>query len=244
MGMRRLILRGLITALTLLLVFLAGALAMHFGMHAGERQRILDLQARVDTLRMTEAETNARVAKLQGELDVELATRRGLEDTLAKQQQELGRTRDQLAFYEQLIPPGPAGAVAIRAFDVRPQGGFLHYRVLLTRNAPAQETFRGRMRFMADALEGGNPAKIELAAATAEESAAPPPGTESGPAGADPFALAFEQFQRSTGVLRLPPGVAVRSVTLEILEDGLIRATQDAIVEGAAPVAGTPGVTP
>ncbi len=241
MALRRLILRGLVLALVLLLVFIAGALAMHFGMHRGDKQRILDLEARVETLRMTEAETNARLASLQGQLDVELATRRTLEDTLARQEQELGRTRDQLAFYEQLIPPGPAGAVAIRAFDVRLQGGFLHYRVLLTRNAPGQEAFRGRMRFMADALEGGNPVKIELSAATAEASAAPP---GQGAAGADPFALVFEQFQRSTGVLQLPPGAAIRSVTLEVLEDGVIRATRDATIADAAPAGGAPGVTP
>ncbi|MER1968761.1 DUF6776 family protein [Castellaniella sp. GW247-6E4] len=242
MTVRRLILRGLGLILALLLVFVAGALVMHFGMHRGQHQQILDLQARVDTLRMTEAETNARLAGLQGQLDVELATRRTLEDTLARQQQELGRTRDQLAFYEQLIPPGPAGAVAIRAFDIRRQGDFLHYRVLLTRNAPGQEAFRGRMRFMADALKDGNPVKIELSAATAV--AAPPSEIAAPGVGADPFSLVFEQFQRSTGVLRLPPGVAIRSVNLEVLEDGVIRATRDATIVDAAPEGSAPGVTP
>ncbi len=231
-------------ALLLLLAFVAGALTMHFGMHANEQQQILDLQARIETLRMTEAETNARVANLQGQLDVELATRRALEDTLARQQQDLGRTRDQLAFYEQLIPPGPAGAIAIRAFDVRRQGDFLHYRVLLTRNTPGQEAFRGRMRFMANAVEGGNPVKIELSVATEAAAAAPMPDSEAAPAGADSLALVFEQFQRSTGVLQLPPGVVIRSVILEILENGVIRATRETAIEDAAPAGGVPGVTP
>lgn len=243
MGMRQAILRGLVWALALLLAFVAGGLAMHFGMHAGEQQRALALQEQADAWRTAAAEANARLAKLQGQLDVELATRHGLEETLARQQRALGQTRDQLAFYEQLIPPGPAGTVSVRAFDVRAEGGFLHYRVLLTRNAPGQEAFKGRMRFMADALDDGNPVKIELAPAIAVDAVAPAPGTEVVSAGADPFALVFEQFQRSTGVLQSPPGIEIRAVTLEILEDGLIRATRDAAIEGAAPVAG-PGVTP
>jgi len=243
MGMRRVILSGLVLALAVLLTFIAGALAMHFGMHAGAQQRVADLQAQAEALQMTVVETNARLANLQAQLDVELATRRSLEGTLARQQQALGQARDQLAFYEQLIPPGPAGAISVRAFDVRPEGGFLHYRVLLTRNVRGQEAFKGRMRFMADALDDGNPVKIELVPAAVEDTAASAPGTEVVSAGADPFALVFEQFQRSTGILQSPPGVQVRSVTVEVLEDGLIRATRDAAIEGAEPTAG-PGVTP
>src|SRR5690606_32980469 len=115
MGMRPAVLRGLVWALALLLALVARGLARHFGRQAGEQQRALALQEQADAWRTAAAEANARLAKLQGQFDVERATRHGLEETLARQQRALGQTRDQLAFYEQLIPPGPAGTVSVRA---------------------------------------------------------------------------------------------------------------------------------
>lgn len=239
--MRHFILRWLVVSLLLILAFMAGALVMHFGMHAGQHQQILDLQAQLQTAQATVDETKAQMAKQQGQLDIEAATRHTLESTLDKQQRELGQTRDQLAFYEQLIPPGPTGVVAIRAFDVQREGDFLRYRVLLSRNNAAGEVFNGRMRFMGNIQGDANTGKIELSAAkvdTAPTGQGTPADTSN-----DPFALAFEQFQRSQGVLQWPPGAEIQSVTLQIIEDGVIRATQDAVIKGAAPT-GAPGAKP
>ncbi|HUH41428.1 MAG TPA: DUF6776 family protein [Castellaniella sp.] len=239
--MRHFILRWLVVSLLLILAFMAGALVMHFGMHAGQQQQILDLQAQLQTAQTTADEAQARVANLQGQLDIEAATRHTLESTLGKQQGELAQTRDQLAFYEQLIPPGPTGAIAIRAFDVHREGEFLRYRVLLSRNNAAGEAFNGRMRFMGNVPGDANTGKIELSAAKVDE--APTGQGPSANSGNDPFALAFEQFQRSQGVLQWPPGAGIQSVTLQIIEDGVIRATQDAVIKGAAPT-GAPGAKP
>src|SRR5690606_2210234 len=159
-------------------------------------------------------------------------TQRMLKDKNAELQQALGRTRDQLAFYEQLIPPAPAGAVAVRAFDIQAEGEFLRYRVLLTRNtAPQAEPFRGRMRFVAHGQAQGKAVKIELsppvAPATDEATASSP--------GSDPLTLVFDQFQRSTGVLQRAPDLLIQSVRLEILEGDTVRAFQDAELNRAVP---------
>lgn len=216
----------------LVLAFVLGALAMHFGMHAGQQARLDALQAEVDASRATQASLLTGLADAQSRLAVEAGTSKALQESLLALQHELSGTRDQLAFYEQLIPPGPAGSVTIRAFDVTRQGALLSYRVLLTRNAPDHPQMNGRMRFVATGRQHDKTVKIELSADAAQARAADPDSEHD--AGADPLDLAFDRLQRSAGVLRIPPGFVPKSVTLEILEDGAIRASRDVPVEGAA----------
>lgn len=217
--------RFILSFAVLVLSFVLGALAMHFGMHGPQMAELHALQAHAAMEQAGQADAQTELATVRSQLEVEVGTRKALQESLLGVQQELGRTRDQLAFYEQLIPPGPAGSVAIRAFDVQRQGELLNYRVLLTRNAPGQPAFEGRMRFMAKGLQGQKTVKIELSAAALDQSAA-----TSDPQQApviDSFALAFDQFQRSMGVLRIPPDFIPESVTLDVLEEGVIRATRE-----------------
>src|SRR3546814_7990669 len=60
---------------------------------------------------------------------MEESTRKGLEATLQASQTELGRARDQLAFFDQLLPPGPTGAIGIRALDIVQLGPTLQYKL-------------------------------------------------------------------------------------------------------------------
>ena len=69
-----------------------------------------------------------------GELVIERAARQELETQLRAAQAEVGRVRDQLAFYEQLLPPGPEGSVDIRGAQVERAGQGLRYKVLLMRS--------------------------------------------------------------------------------------------------------------
>lgn len=226
--MRRIILSFAV----LVLSFVFGALTMHFGMHGSQTADMDALRAQVTIAQAGQADAHTELATVRSQLQVELGTRQALETSLLGVQQELGRTRDQLAFYEQLIPPAPAGSVAIRAFDVQQQDELLNYRVLLSRNAPGQPAFKGRMRFTAKGLQAQKTVKIELTAAALGQSAAPSDSQQS--PGVEPFALAFDQFQRSTGILRIPPDFIPESVTLDILEGGVIRATRDLGMDGTA----------
>ncbi len=79
----------------------------------------------------------------------EHATRLELEKILANVQTELGRTQDQLAFFEDLLPPSPQSGLDIRAVDVvqHPEG--LNYRVLLMRSGKVTKPFVGALQFIA-----------------------------------------------------------------------------------------------
>ncbi|CAM5782982.1 DUF6776 family protein [Castellaniella caeni] len=236
-GFSRWLVRKLKMALAFLVVFVAGAVAMHLGMHAGDHAKMQALQAQVRDQQASLAQAQAAQAAAQSAADVQAGTQRALQDKVAQLQQQLGQVRDQLAFYEQLIPPGPAGAVAVRAFDVQPEGDFLHYRVLLSRNAAAgAQPFKGRMRFVALGTSQGKAVKIQLSPPQTPEA----DQTQAAAGAADPLALVFDQFQRSTGVLQLAPGLQVQSVRLEILEGDTVRATQDAALNRAASPAQEP----
>ncbi|MGB6007099.1 DUF6776 family protein [Castellaniella sp.] len=235
---RRWMVRTLTLGLFLALAFLAGAAAMHLGMHAGDQQRIQDLQGRVaaQQAELTQAQTDLAAAHSQA--DVQVGTQRVLQEKLTDLQQQLGHVRDQLAFYEQLIPPGPAGALTVRAFDIQADADFLRYRVLLTRNAvPGADPFKGRMRFVAQGHVQGKAVKMDLNPPSASDQAGE---TDATPGAVDPLALVFDQFQRSTGILQIPAGMDIQSVRLEILEGDTIRATQDAALNRAATPAQEP----
>ena len=91
----------------------------------------------------------AQFHQAQRALLTERAKRLELEKILANVQTELGRTQDQLAFFEDLLPPGPQGGLDIRAVNVVQHAEGLHYRVLLMRGGKATKPFVGALQFVA-----------------------------------------------------------------------------------------------
>lgn len=246
-----------------------GAAAMHFGLRqpafqAAEarieqyEQDLAALQGRLD-------DAGAMVAALEGRLRVEESTRRGLEATLGTVQGELGRARDTLAFYEQLMPPGPDGAISVRALDIEREGPHLKYRMLLMRSGSNGKPFQGELQFLAQGRVNGEAVTVPLRPATAAPEAghsaasaealdvAGAPGANSvsgareagnadaanGTDGANgagevngatavtaPLAVAFSEFQRSSGLLGLPEGFEPESVTVNVLEGRTVRVSR------------------
>lgn len=199
-----------------------GVFAARFWLADRGLARYDQLKAQFDQLSMqSQADTDhlrARLDALQGQLDIEAGTRKGLEASLATVQGQLGRARDQLAFFQQLFPPGPSGSVSIRALEVRQQGALLAYKILLSRNAAPDSLFKGSLRFVAQGREKDKTVKITLMPARA--------GSPAAQGGADELALSFDQFQRSEGKLALPAGFTPQSVTLSVLEGDTVRVTR------------------
>jgi TolA-binding protein len=125
-----------------LLLIAAGAAA---GIFFTQRPSAEDVALHLRTERLAQAtirselETQIRDAQirnehLRNELTIERSARAELEKNLAQLQVELGRSKDHLAFYEQLLPPGPQGSIALRAVELERNGANLNYRVLLMRS--------------------------------------------------------------------------------------------------------------
>jgi len=159
----------------------------------------------------------------QRALLTERAKRLELEKILANVQTELGRTQDQLAFFEDLLPPGPQGGLDIRAVDVVPHVEGLHYRVLLMRGGQATKPFVGALQFVAKG-------HCREAGITTEQTIilqpllANPLQQNEGQQAA--LRLEFVQFQRGQGFLALPPGFAPQSVTVRVLGGDIVLASK------------------
>lgn len=178
-----------------------------------------DLHIMLQENRAELEQAHVELAALQGQLMVEAGTRKGLEASLQVAQAELGQAHDQLAFFNQLLPPGPAGSISIRALDIQQSGPTLQYKVLLMRNGADDKPFKGLMQFVAKGQQQGKPVKITLQEATLPSGAA----TASGNAPVNSLELNFDQFQRSGGLLSLPEGFTPQTITLNVLEGDAVR---------------------
>ena len=111
----------------------------------------------------------------------------------------------------------------------------LAYRVLLMRDGTQDTSFNGLMEFVANGVKNGKNVKMTLSAAAAAD----PRPEHSGGSGKNPLQLSFDQFQRAEGLLGVPPGFAVKSVTLNIMEGANVRATRTTSVVASEPVGST-----
>lgn len=212
---------------------LAGAVALHFGWERPAldtaRVRAQLYEQDLAALRGHLDQANKAVAALEGRLLVEESTRRGLETGLKVMQDELGRARDSLAFYEQLMPPGPKGAVSLRALDIERAGPHLRYRLLLMRSGANDKTFQGALQFVAQGQMGGEATTVTLLPTVIPAVESSGSSNEALPeplADVDLLALEFTDFQRSSGLLSLPAGFEPESVTVNVLEGRSVRVSR------------------
>ena len=182
----------------------------------------------------------AHVDALTGSLMVEESTRKGLEASLKAAQAELARSRDQLAFFDQLFPPGPKGAISIRAFEAQMLGNNVQYRALFMRNAVNSDAFKGRLQFVAQGRRHGKTERVTLEPAKGMVAAPPSIETADGStpaadsqAAADAFALQFDEFQRAAGLLSLPQDFVPEKLILNVLEGETVRATRSVPIEAS-----------
>ena len=220
-----------------LLLIAAGAAA---GIFFTQRPSAEDVALHLRTERLAQAtirselETQIRDAQirnehLRNELTIERSARAELEKNLAQLQVELGRSKDHLAFYEQLLPPGPQGSIALRAVELERNGANLNYRVLLMRSGKPGERVNARLQFVAAGMLGDKETELSLL----PRQAIPDPNAVSTgaipgvtPELTDSLKLSFEQFQRSQGVLAVPSDMKVKFVTVQVLDGDIVLASR------------------
>ena len=151
-------------------------------------ERAALLQQRFD-LEVERAQTVSPVEQAQRALLTERAARLELEKILANVQSELGRTQDQLAFFEDLLPPGPHGALDIRAVDIEQHPEGLRYQVLLMRSGKATKRFVGALQFIATGHCRGDVEASEQMVILQPLLAEPVQGAEAGLGGQSPEAM-------------------------------------------------------
>lgn len=191
-------------------------------------------QAALLAQRAEQAETQSQALHRQldhvrAELALAQGARAALAGELQSVQDELGRLRDQLAFFDQLLPAGPKGSLEIRGAAFEHHGAALRYRVLLLRNpAQAGKAFQGRLQFVASGMRNGRRVTQELLPLQVRPDGSAAPSAE---AARELFALRFDQYQRSVGVLAVPASFIPQSISVRVLEGKIVRAVRSVDVD-------------
>lgn len=162
------------------------------------------------------------VARLQAERDrvqsilntsgIAITTERAAQERLSAQIRVLeaeNRTlREDLGFFENLMPASGTGTVAIRGLQAEALSGTqLKWQVLVIQPAKNAPEFRGKLEMKFSGTLAGKPWMMPL------------PG--------GPQALQFRQYRRVEGLVDLPPDAVVRNVSARVVEGSVSRAVQN-----------------
>lgn len=155
-----------------------------------ERDKALSVANTSATLLTTEKAAQERLTALNKQLEAE---NRGL--------------RDDLGFFEKLIPTGGSESLAIRGLQAELQDGRqLKWQVLVIQPLKNAPEFNGRLELSFTGLQGGKPWTAPL------------------PAG--PQVLKFRQYGRVEGVFELPPQTVVKGVSAKVMDGSVTKAVQ------------------
>lgn len=155
-----------------------------------ERDKALSVANTSSTLLTAEKAAQERLSALNKQLEAE---NRGL--------------RDDLGFFEKLIPAGGGESLAIRGLQVELQDGRqLKWQVLVIQPLKNAPEFNGRLELSFTGLQGGKPWS------------APLPG--------GPQTLKFRQYGRVEGVFELPPQTVVKGVSAKVMDGTVTKAVQ------------------
>ncbi len=189
------------------------------GYHAAEPGEELQ------SLRNYVMELDTELTKLRGlvgsgesSLQMERATMRKLTSQLRLLESENAALREDLAFYEGLLPGAPqatADGVRIDRLRIEPAGaeGDYRYRLLVVVGGDPRRGggFKGALALRAMVVQDGKKATIEI------------PSQAAG-------GLEVKRFHRVEGGFAIPAGARLLSVEASLLQDGKVRATQSAML--------------
>lgn len=181
--------------------------------NAALREELAEVTAERDRLRANAKTPEAR-------LEMARAERERLVEQLKAAEAEAGQLKEDLGFFESLLPAtaGSAG-IHVRSFRVsldESQPQVMHYRLLVMQGGSkafiAQPEFRGGLQFTISAVRAGQPLTIMVP----------------GPTDAPLPAVRLTHYQRLEGDLAIPRDAEIRAVTVRIVQNGQVRATQSA----------------
>jgi hypothetical protein len=178
-------------------------------------QQLSQLRESVGRLTPEAAGLRASVNASESTLQIERATQTQLARQVKVLEDENARLKEDLAFFENLIPSEHRdNAMLINRFRVEPGAlpGEYRYRLLLMQGGRRDKPFQGNLQLLVTLQQDGKDVIITLP----EEAAA------------QAYKISFKYFQRVEGTFRVAPGARVKMVQVRIFESGSTqaRATQ------------------
>lgn len=177
------------------------------GLDTNAKQELQQLRAEVSVIR-DDRDKAQLIANTSGSL---LTTEKAAQEKMAAQIRQLEsdnlQLRDDLGFFEKLLPASGTGGMAIRSLQAELLSQMqLKWQVLVIQPVKGAADFNGKLDLTISGTLGGKPWMMGL------------------PGGAQD--LQVKQYRRIEGVLDIPPQVVVQTVTAKIMEGAAVRSVQ------------------
>jgi hypothetical protein len=176
------------------------------GLETGAKEELVQLRSDVVKLREERDKAQSVFNTSASLITTEKAARDQLATQIKALEAENRALRDDLGFFEKLIPTSAEG-VAIRAMQAEVLAGTqLKWQLLVIQPVKNAPEFRGRLELSLAGTLNGKPWMMAL------------------PGGAQP--LQFRQYRRVEGMVDLPAQAVVKNVSAKVLEGSATRAVQ------------------
>jgi hypothetical protein len=177
------------------------------GLDSGAKEELLRLRGDLAKLRDERDKAQSVFNTSASLITAEKAAQERMIAQIKTLEAENRALRDDLGFFEKLIPTHGAEGVAIRGLQAEVLGGSqLKWQVLVIQPVKNAPEFRGKLEMSIVGTLNGKPWMMEL------------------PGGAQ--ALQFRQYRRIEGMVDLPPQAMVKNVSAKVVEGTATRAVQ------------------
>lgn len=185
------------------------------GLDTGTKEDLHQMRSELGVMRAEVATLKAERDKAQlvaNTADTLLTSDKVAHEKLAAQNKQLEADnrslRDDLGFFEKLIPTAGVGGIAIRSLqaEVRSNGHEIKWQVLVIQALKNPPEFSGRLELSFTGMQNGKPWTAAL------------------PEGAQAFKV--KQYGRIEGVFELPPQAVIKAVTAKVLDGSVTKAVQ------------------
>ncbi len=177
------------------------------GIDGGVREDVARLQSELGKLKAERDQAQSIANTAQTLLTTEKAAQAQLLSQKKQLESDNLSLREDLGFFEKLIPSTGVEGIAIRGLQAEVQEDRrLRWRILLIQPQKNVAEFKGALDITVTGLLNGKPWTMGL-----------PDGT---------LAVKFAQFGRFQGLVDLPPQAVVKSVSVKVLEGTQVKASQ------------------
>ena len=182
------------------------------GLDTVSREEVMKLRAELTRLRDEGREQQTVVNSAQSLLVAERAAKESLMAQVKQLEADNRTLREDLGFFEMLIPAAKTEGLAIRSLQAEVLAGLqLRWQVLVIQAARNAPEFNGRLELVLAGTQDGQP------------------WTQTQPPQGQPVQV--KQYRRMEGVLDLPPNAVVKTVTARVLEGTTVRTAQTMALE-------------
>ena len=177
------------------------------GFDRSEAEEELDrLRASVAAMKEETSRLRASVDASGSRMKIEQAAQGQLAKQVKSLETENARLKEDLAFFENLLPSQEK--LTIHRFTVDPEvlPGEFRYRLLVLQGGRRERAFLGKLQLVISVQRDGRDAMIIL--------------PEAGDADSSAYKLSFKHFLRVEGTFRVSSQAKVRNVQVRVIEDG------------------------